>query len=382
MGVLIAAWLSSGRISESIRKVWGDRVLLLLVIFYLYHAVSVLYSSNLSYAAFDLQVKLSFLLFPFLLSAFSFSPYNAKRFRLFFIAGAFATAIWCLIHAVLNFYQTHDKGSFFYEQFAGPFHPAYLSIYLNLAFLFLMEEYFVYSEGIGLFKKFQLFAMIILFAAITLLSARTASTTSIITILLYFSILFFQKKISGGNKLIAAALIACVLLIQLMAVNFYNRFSQIEDVLQTPSPSIQVDKNAYESSTMARIHLWQNSFEVIKQHPLFGVGIGDVKDELVIAYQKNHYERGAENHTNPHNQYLQTAVALGIAGLVILLLILILPLFSSFKNKDWIYCLFILIIALNALTESILERESGIIFFSFFAVFFRLQSKLEHNADN
>ena len=126
-----------------------------------------------------------------------------------------------------------------------------------------------------------------------------------------------------------------------------------------------------ENSAGAHIHLWQNAIELISENPVFGTGIGDVKDQLMGMYRKNNYINGLENQLNPHNQYLQTGVALGLVGIILLVIIFLNGLVISFKNNDWIAFLFIAIVSLNCLTESMLERRAGILFFAlFYSLFF------------
>jgi O-antigen ligase len=96
------------------------------------------------------------------------------------------------------------------------------------------------------------------------------------------------------------------------------------------------------------------------------VGIGDIHDELNKEYSKNNFQFGIGKNFNPHNQYLHTGVSLGVIGILVLLLMLVFPFVYSMKHQEWIYALFILIIFLNSMTESILERQAGILFFSFF----------------
>jgi O-antigen ligase len=95
--------------------------------------------------------------------------------------------------------------------------------------------------------------------------------------------------------------------------------------------------------------------------------VGAVMDQ---AYLDRGYDALAEKSLNPHNSFLQLAVGLGIIALLWFLFSLIYPLPTIYKNHLWIYGFFLLSIGLNFMVESMLEKQSGVIFFAFFNSFF------------
>ena len=97
-----------------------------------------------------------------------------------------------------------------------------------------------------------------------------------------------------------------------------------------------------------------------------GVGTGDVKDVLLQKYQEKGITNAYLLRLNAHNQYLQTTIALGILGLLVVLGCLFLPLYEALRQKNILVFLFILIVAFNLLVESMFERQAGIVFYSFF----------------
>jgi len=71
-----------------------------------------------------------------------------------------------------------------------------------------------------------------------------------------------------------------------------------------------------ESSAGLRMEFYHNSLKIIREHPLFGVGTGG----FAGAYKKQIQNSPMVVTDNPHNQYLLTAVELGLAGLGALLI--------------------------------------------------------------
>ena len=166
-----------------------------------------------------------------------------------------------------------------------------------------------------------------------------------------------------------SGLISVCLLI--FSLDFNHRFEQVEKTLENKIHSTSnplLPEPEQENSTNTRLKLWSYSFELFTRHPFFGVGTGDVKDELDNIYKEKKYEYAASGHYNPHNQYLHTAVTIGGLGLLVLLILLLLPFYSGWKVRNPLFLMFSLIIILNCLTESVLERQSGILFFAAFAV--------------
>ena len=102
----------------------------------------------------------------------------------------------------------------------------------------------------------------------------------------------------------------------------------------------------------------------------FGVGTGDTNDELVKRYREDNMTYVLKKELNAHNQYLQTFLALGILGILLLLAHFIIPLIYAVKYRQWVYIIFIITILLNFLVESMLERRDGTNFIAIFNALF------------
>jgi O-antigen ligase len=62
-----------------------------------------------------------------------------------------------------------------------------------------------------------------------------------------------------------------------------------------------------------RLVIWQESLQVIAEHPLTGVGVGNATTEMGLQYHR---------WLTVHNSYLQIGVELGVPGLIVFLLLL------------------------------------------------------------
>lgn len=119
-------------------------------------------------------------------------------------------------------------------------------------------------------------------------------------------------------------------------------------------------------STAQRELIWDHSIQLIKQHPIFGVGLGDGNDELQAQYLEIGEMDMAYKKLNAHNQFFQTTIQLGLLGLLSLISIVVYPLLNP-RNKSVFFITFltVIIVILNFLTESMLERQAGVIFLAF-----------------
>ncbi len=88
-------------------------------------------------------------------------------------------------------------------------------------------------------------------------------------------------------------------------------------------------------SARYRVVVWHNSFEMIKEHPLRGVGAGGFKLLYPAYATKNFLDLaiGKDNKqmSRAHNDYIQTAAELGVTGLVLFLILLFYGLFIAWR---------------------------------------------------
>ena len=126
----------------------------------------------------------------------------------------------------------------------------------------------------------------------------------------------------------------------------------------------------YTSSSNTRKLAWETSFEIIKDNILFGVGTGESTSILDLNYEKKGYNFLKNKSINCHNQFIQYQLDHGLIGSICLFFFTLVMLIFSLKEKDLVYALFLFLIILNFMTESMLETQSGVVFFSIFNTLF------------
>ncbi len=343
-----------------------------LMLFYILHLTGLFNTSNFEYAGLDLQIKLSFLLIPLCIDNIPISTNDYRRIARSLIAGCTLLALVLLLNAFIEYFVWFGRSAFFYIDFCSIQHVAYFTLYINCALFFLTDEFFR-LPGYRLRNRYLLGIWIIfLLFIVTLLSSRTAEFAVLITFSLY--VFLRASEFSGKTTaIIKAAGTALLMLVIFMAVSrVNNRFAetpaQHHESIPAPTTSNSVKHNV-------RFDIWNNSMQVYKEHFIFGTGTGDVKDELIKQYELSGFTEGIDFNLSPHNQYLQTLLTLGIPGIIVLLMIFIYALYISFRSKNYLLISILVAIGINMLTESMLEKQSGVLFIAFILVLLASQNQ-------
>ena len=332
--------------------------ILALALLYVTYVVGLIYSSNLKYGLFDLEVKLSLLLFPlvFFISKIEMKTV-ADNILNSFIDGCFVASILSLVSAAIQYYLYSNINSFFYGELALYGHSSYMALFLCFSSALIYIKNIKQGNKIS-FPKKDLF----LLALFSLIIFFLVSKTGIISILLiHFG---FIGYLIIKNKLYLKGTVALVLISTLLFAG-YKAFPEVNNRFNELFNTVFSESKELNSTSSIRTAIWKTSLNILTEHP-FGVGTGDVKDVLVENYVKSGLDYAAEKELNAHNQFLQIALATGILGLLVLMIMIFYPLYYAIKNKHIIYMVFLGLIIINFLTEAMLETLAGVVFFAFF----------------
>ena len=141
----------------------------------------------------------------------------------------------------------------------------------------------------------------------------------------------------------------------------YQTFYEFERYIRT---------GEIEEMSLIQRYFWsKNAINIISNNLIIGTGTGDTKDALTAPVIINHPELCSTN-CNPHNQFIYTTAAVGLMGLVIMIIyILYLPIrLKLFKNKYFIA--FFVTAICWMFTESSFESYEGMTFISALMSFF------------
>ena len=139
------------------------------------------------------------------------------------------------------------------------------------------------------------------------------------------------------------------------------------------SPNIQKRNTGNSDFGMATPNLstrslhWQGVINTISSaNPFLGLGTGATDESLYNEYKELGFKEGYRFKYNAHNQFLESALSFGLPGIITLITILSFFMFISYKDNDLFYLTIALVFITFMMTESILERQKGIVVFALF----------------
>ncbi len=335
------------------------------ILLYLLHVIGLLYTSNVVTGGFDLEKKLSLIVFPLFLGRISLTRTQVHYVIFAFVFSCFAMLTYLFAVAGIKLYLLNTNKYFLISRLTGPvgIHRVYFSMYL--VFAIVASIYLIKNE----FYKYRYFLIlvILLFSiGIFLMSARMCFLIYLILVARYLYYYFFvEKKIWLGILVVAIAATSIGTIITNKTM--MEKLTQIYKGLDTGNSK----RNT--SSANLRVIKWGAAIEVFKNNWSLGTGTGDGNDELVKEYYRRNFYWGIKDKYNAHNQYFEIALALGVVGLLVWILNLVVPFYWSIKAKKYLYAEFILIFALCCLTESMLNAQKGVVFYAFFNSLFLFQ---------
>jgi O-antigen ligase len=185
--------------------------------------------------------------------------------------------------------------------------------------------------------------------------------------------LFILKQLSAPKKKLSFLLLFVILIVTAVVKNPFLK-KQITEFTNLSSGSlIQLDQDSSLGKSWGgiplRVAIWNCSWDLIQNNWVTGTGTGDVQDELQSIYERRKfYFASRYNRYDAHNQYLQQFLANGISGFVVLVLCIVVPLFFTLFNQNikGLYPAFLIIFAFICFSESFLEINKGIVWYSFF----------------
>lgn len=375
-------WLYKGRYKNIDRSVLR-RLRLYFVFVALYIAaicIGNLFSSDIRSANNFLIKQLTLLAFPVLLSHIRWTEKNKKTFNEIFLGATlvFLTLIWLKV-----IYNIIDAGSLYTLDPAHPtwkyyfftsgrlspqVHPTFLSIYIIYCIFYVESRI---KRANSLQEKIIHYGLISLFVInLLLLSSRGALLSLLIVFVGYEVIkLITQKDKSAMAKL---ALMGLGVVLVFSNTSIFSRISKVSNMYDKPLAEIANIHNSIGN----RAQIYMISGKIIEENFWLGIGSQNwaaASKEYYDRYFRERFEYDVDT-LNTHNQYLNSWVSWGIGGVLLLGCIVFFPIHLSYKSGNIELCKFSIFFLLVLLTENVLDRHRGIIFFSCISSYIILQA--------
>jgi O-antigen ligase len=335
----------------------------LLISLYFSYIVWLLFSTNMDYGRRDIETKLSFIIFPlvFIFSSGNWTAMLTRKVKDGIIIGA------CLSMAIsfgraLTCKWSGGEICFRNDQFGFNMHATYLSLIYLFALLLFLERKITFRYEILLKLAFSLLTILAIYY-LRSLSTLLATGVLIFAWVIWWIVSSRKWLFLCGFPIIFIFGWLALKKLPFITSDFSKTFDTVKAYYSDPDEFLKTHTEWNESNTV-RIIVWRFSIELIAREPL-GVGTGDVKDELFNVYRSHGYDLFAEKQLNTHNQFLQSGVALGFIGMLLLLGIFVTSIKKIRCKEDLILNAFLLLSFITCLFESYLERQVGVMFFSF-----------------
>lgn len=340
-------------------------LLYILTFIYGCYVLSFFFSDNPQVAGKYLEYKLSFLLLPVL---FSFTATNLFMLRIIFsglLSGIAVFGLLGLSDAYACYQETNTFVCFFSSTLSTQIHPSYMAVFVVFGIAVLsvgyFQKWFITNKWI-----FLLLLFILIVYSVFLLSLAGM----LFLILLFGIALFaFMFKRFHYKGLFVSLIIAGLLSFLLVKATPARVKSEFQGAFSIFAKAIQQDSNAYiesrnypVSGSETRLMMWMMSWQVMKEYP-FGVGSGSLDAVFEKKFTALNQPEFAVQYYNPHNQFLQLALEVGVPVLLLFLIFLVLLLRKAVKERNILLVFLLANLIFNCLFESMLQRQYGIIFY-------------------
>ena len=337
----------------------------LFVAFYLAYFIGMFFTDNQELANKYLEYKLAFLVFPLIFSLSPRAEISMRKPALAAIFGVLILSVLGWIHSFQLFAENGSYSSFFGGYFSNIHHPTYYSFFALFTLVLINEAWKKkwLGSNLGLYLGIGLW--------LVLVQLLTVSLAGVLFLLMFgiYLILLFIKNRFGKNWFVGTLILSPMVLFTLLnytpgiSTQFNTSKKFITEYVKNPVSFVEAEQT-YVQGDETRLIMWTVAALEIIDHPL-GVGTGNTDDHLrerLLGYGQNEV---ASHNYNPHNQFLQVTLEIGLIGLMIFLAIIGYSLYQGMSYKNNLVIVLTLSLAFNCLFESMLQRQSGIVFFTF-----------------
>lgn len=347
-------------------------VLMGFVLLYLAYVVGSFFTNNPHLAGNYLEYKLSFILIPIL---FSFRP----RFKVetsYALIGLVLGIILVSIFGIAKAFTIYSTTGVFLTSFTSSSicidHPTYYAAFVTVSSMGVL--YYFRSKTI-FFVKTWVYPFLFFGFIMLLLSYSMAAILFLFLLIALVVLRWLYVRINKWLTLSLLVFAPFLLFLSLTNLPAFkdeikNTTDAFQAYLSNPSEFVKGHEGV-PSGDKVRLIMWTVSASECLEHP-FGVGTGNVDAALSEGLFKIGQEEMAQKDEhqeityNPHNQFLQTTLEIGVFGLLILSFILGKSIQIGYQSNNWFLVFLVCNLIFNSLFESMLQRQSGIVFFTFF----------------
>lgn len=345
-----------------VKNFFASPVLWSMSLLFLLPLISGLWSENKNEWINILRIKLPLIFLPLGFAApFTFSKTQWHWLSSVFIALITAGTIWCMFHYITNMAAV-DEGYLRAKTLLTPLNNDHVrfSWLVTIAILFAGWLWWRKKEDSKFIAWLLMLVMLWLIVFLHILAARTGLFS--FYIILFATALWFilkkTKPLYGGALLVM--LVSLPILAYFILPSFHNKvkyfqydFGYFREAHYLPG-----------GNDATRVISLKAGWNIMMDHPVTGVGFGDVFEEAGKWYDLNYPQMLPSDKILPGSEWLVYGSACGIAGFLIFTFVLFVPFFVQAKNK-WGWRLLSLLVIFSMLFDIGPEVQFGVFSYAF-----------------
>lgn len=386
--ILAVNWVVEGGLKQKIRIAYRQRFVVICSLLYLLELSSLFVTRHLQDGLYHAQTEASLLVIPLLyLSRGRLEERFVSTTLKVFCISVFLCSLYCIGIGSFRYFQSGDITFLFYHPLVEPIgqHAVYFSIYVFICVVFLFHELKKRND-----RQNWGFLLLLVYLLIVLFLLRSKI---MVGIALIYGSAQLLKSIKSGNTggsrgIIFPGMMIIGILVVLLTSNPLSRQVQsLEESHPEKLSKKEFSPAVYFNEIELRLLLWKFSFEILHEQEAWITGVtgGDARtliNKKIIAANMYTGLPGTDDtgylNYNLHNQYLETLFRSGIVGLFLLLLLLFILIRKAIYADSEIFLFTVGAFGLFFITESVFERQIGIVPFFFFAsLWMALESKIQ-----
>ena len=358
IGLQIISFVSADLSVKRERLKQNRQLLLVFTLPFTLALIGTVYSENLDSAYDDIVRLAPILMLPILFSA---NPKMIKdnwyKMGWVLVIGCITAALICWTHNVLTILENNESLTRMLKpEYANQgltkvldLHASYVAILVNTSLAFIIYNIDKRPYKLNSIVLYVCFGILMIF--LLHLLARTAILTFFFAALVYIIV----RKKWKTLIVLFTGLTAITITVHSIDQNYLrDRLFNSLNFFQEESQFSKKDD---------RFNRMKASYEVFLQHPFIGPGTADDDDLRKPIYKRNRDVIAYNQNYNAHNQFFEYLSTYGILGAIVFVVLFytIFALVIRHKNSFFLFIFFAFLLA--SMTESLLERTLGIVYF-------------------
>ncbi|MCB0704200.1 MAG: O-antigen ligase family protein [Saprospiraceae bacterium] len=344
-------------LKANFRRYWNNKAYIFISIPFFLVLLSAFWSGDGDYTLERLRIKLPFLILPF---AFVSMPRLKKPEVLTVLYFLLIIMTVACIYVGMNYLANFDavnemigKG----KPIPTPSNHIRFSLVLGFSIISGMALYY---EGFYLQYRWERWLIpiltLFLFGFIHILAVRSG------LIVLYLAIFFTSIRYAYLTRRFAVVGAVLLALVSLPVLTYQTIPSFRQKVNYARWDFLQYTQGTGQYySDSERFLSMEVGLKIGNQHPLFGVGAGDLKKEVIQNYETTF--DGQQDPKMPHSQFLTIYAGTGLCGLLLFLFGFFFPLFYKRQYQSTLFLAFHVIIFFSFFMENTIENNFGVSFY-------------------